>query len=491
MLDLGKTIRVIVFLAITLGAAYGAYRLVEERVGSNSGYKVWAVFTDVQGLVGKSKVLIAGIQVGYIDQIRLWGHRARVDLAIRKGVKLYRDASIAKRSASILGESILTIDPGSPDQPLLKDGEQIAVVTTGTSTDAILGDVGAVAKSLKNISSQVEKTFGTDDGGRKMASALDNLTQALEGINRTIQTNEAGVNHAVANIEDITANAKPELAKILGNIADISADLKQLLHDKKGDGTSGTEKIDDTLSSINRTSHELENVMSDIREVTQRTAEGKGTVGRLTKDEALINEVQGVTEGIGDFVGGVSRLQTIVQLRSEYNFLASSFKNYVELRLQPREDSYYMIQLINDPRGKTDFSRTTVRVSPPPAGYPSYYQETRETTRDAFRFSLMFAKKVQFSTFRFGILESTGGVGVDLHLLNNSLELNTDLFAFNENIYPRLRTRLAYEFIRKFWLLAGVDDALNKTVDFFMGAQLRFNDEDLKTILPFAPAPKT
>jgi hypothetical protein len=29
---------------------------------------------------------------------------------------------------------------------------------------------------------------------------------------------------------------------------------------------------------------------------------------------------------------------------------------------------------------------------------------------------------------------------------------------------------------------------LNESRDFFLGAQLRFNDEDLKSILPFIPA---
>jgi phospholipid/cholesterol/gamma-HCH transport system substrate-binding protein len=37
-------------------------------------------------------------------------------------------------------------------------------------------------------------------------------------------------------------------------------------------------------------------------------------------------------------------------------------------------------------------------------------------------------------------------------------------------------------------LLGGVDDILSTSRrDYFVGAQLRFNDEDLKTILPFMP----
>ena len=48
---------------------------------------------------------------------------------------------------------------------------------------------------------------------------------------------------------------------------------------------------------------------------------------------------------------------------------------------------------------------------------------------------------------------------------------------------------LGYEFIRTLWLLGGVDSLLNDDRrDYFIGLQLRFNDEDLKAMLPFAPS---
>jgi phospholipid/cholesterol/gamma-HCH transport system substrate-binding protein len=42
--------------------------------------------------------------------------------------------------------------------------------------------------------------------------------------------------------------------------------------------------------------------------------------------------------------------------------------------------------------------------------------------------------------------------------------------------------------LKTLWIVGGVDDMLNESRDFFLGAQLRFNDEDLKAILPFVPA---
>ena len=155
------------------------------------------------------------------------------------------------------------------------------------------------------------------------------------------------------------------------------------------------------------------------------------------------------------------------------------------MRLQPREDKYYLIELINDPRGKTSFEQVDVETTNP--NDPARYRTVTTRTTDSFRFSLQFARRLGMFTGRFGIRESTGGVGLDTHLLGDKLEIRQDLFGFGEEIQPRYRVWLGYEFLNKLWLLGGVDHAfLSTRRDYFLGLQLRFTDEDLKFILPFA-----
>jgi phospholipid/cholesterol/gamma-HCH transport system substrate-binding protein len=85
------------------------------------------------------------------------------------------------------------------------------------------------------------------------------------------------------------------------------------------------------------------------------------------------------------------------------------------------------------------------------------------------------------------VKESTGGVGLDLNLLHDRFEVVNDVFGFGINLEPRYRVFIGYEFINKLWLLGGVDYVFDQTRrDYFLGLQLRFTDDDLKTILPFA-----
>ncbi|MGB0679740.1 MAG: MlaD family protein [Polyangiales bacterium] len=487
MSDQWKAAKVGAMLVAAVLITWGVYRFVEERSGGKEGYSVWAHFSDVQGLVPKSRVLIAGIAVGYIEDIRLDGARAKVTVRIRNDVPLYLDASIAKKSASLLGESMLVLHPGSATKPRLKDGDRIRHVAGGAGTDEIMTNVNETAKSVRLVAAQLARAFGDDKAGNQMRTALADVSAALAGIRRIIDGNEAVVGRTLGNVEAITSDSGPKIARILANVEQSTQEIRELIGNNKEslDQAGGT--IGATASSIHRSARELEEILRDVHQISERTAEGKGTIGRLTKDETLIDEVEGVVEGVGSVVGGISRLQTIVGLRAEYNMLANTFKSYVSLRLQPREDRYYLIQLVDDPRGLTRTEQTTTRTSPPSNDDPAFQQQTKVTTRDAFRFSLMFAKRVQFATFRFGILESTGGGGADLHFFDDDLELNVDLFAFGEQTFPRLRARLAYEILQRFYILGGVDDMLNRgSTDFFLGAGLRFNDRDLKSILPFA-----
>jgi phospholipid/cholesterol/gamma-HCH transport system substrate-binding protein len=488
MKDTYNAAKVGLLVLVILAASIAVYRFVDEGSQGGEGYRVYAVFDDVQGLVEKSRVVVAGIPVGTIESISLEGAQARVDLRIDQKVKLYKNASVAQRSASLLGETLLVIAPGGAPAPRLADGEQIAAEAKPAGTDDVIKTVDEIAQSVKKVTAQMERAFGTDEAGRQMADTLRNLAEAVEGVNRTIHSNEDAVGRTLHNVEDITADAAPKLERILTNVEEVTREVRLIIEQNSAGVNKGLGRIDDTVASVERASKDLESVMKDVHQVTERTARGQGTLGRLTQDETLINEVEGVVQSVGDVVEPISRLQTYVRLRSEYNFLANTFKNYVGLYIQPREDYYYRFELVNDPRGRTTFTQRQVRQSPAPAGEPEFYEQTVTETRDEFRFTLQIAKRIHFATFRFGILESTGGLGFDLHFLNDHLQVNNDVFAIGEQRYARVRVALAYEVLQRLWIVGGVDDLVNDSRDFFMGGHLHFNDEDLKSILPFVPA---
>jgi phospholipid/cholesterol/gamma-HCH transport system substrate-binding protein len=484
MAEWSKAAQVGVMTILLAGAGYGAYRFVSHETGTAHGYRVHAFLPDVTGIAPQSRVTISGIQVGVIEKLSLSGGRARVDIKMKPEDVLYEDATIAKRSTSLIGESVIVLTPGTEGKTRIPDDGEITVLLDEPTIQSLEGQISNILVDIKDVSNSLRNSVGTTQGQKEIAAILKNLAEVTEELNETVKENRAGVRQTINNVNSITGD--PRIPEIIRNVNQVTEDVRKMTAEPSAANGNKPGDIRSAVERVNRASASLESTLQHADNVAARIDKGEGTVGRLTKDDTLINEVEDVVENVGDLVGGIGRIQTIVGLRTDYNFLANTIKSYVSLRLQPSEDKYYLIQLVNDPRGLVGFEQQDIDTTNP-ASVP-HYRVTTTTTTNAFRFTFQFAKRFGPLTGRFGIMESTGGLGLDLHLLDDRFELQQDLFGFGEELSPRWRIALAYEFIRKLWLLGGVDDILNSDRrDYFVGLQLRFNDQDLKTILPFAP----
>jgi phospholipid/cholesterol/gamma-HCH transport system substrate-binding protein len=224
-----------------------------------------------------------------------------------------------------------------------------------------------------------------------------------------------------------------------------------------------------------------------MHHVTRKINRGDGTVGRLINDDRLINDLEGSMSGANEFITGLTRLQTHIDIRSDYLMRRGAFRTSFGLRLQPRPDKYYLFELIDSPMGVHSVTSRNIVTSD--ATGTSTIDQTETKIEDRLRFSLQIAKKLSFSTWRLGIIENSGGAGVDLELWRRHLSLTAEAFEMDLYEYPRLRSYMQFQFLRVFFVSAGIDDAINAgRRDGFLGVGIRFQDEDLKTIFTATPS---
>jgi phospholipid/cholesterol/gamma-HCH transport system substrate-binding protein len=472
------------FVFLMGGAAYGVYRFISPQVGGGRGYTVHAFIHDATGLATRSRVTTAGIPVGSLEAIKLERGEARLDVKMRGDIVLYDNATLGKKATSLLGESTVVITPGTPDHVQLHDGDEIRIIVGETTPADLMNEIKEIADSVKAVARQLAASIGTEQGGQNIRLILQNLADTSDALNKTIRENREVIRETLLEVHEITRNANPEIAHILENVRVVTQEVREMMAVANETKAGQKGELRDTIEHLDRSSKSLESALDHIDSVTGRIDRGEGTIGKLTKDDQLISEVQGVAEGVNDYVQNISRLQTIVGLRTDYLFLANSIKSYVSLRLQPSEDKYYEIELVNDPRGLTSISEVDTNSTGPG---PQFSKTVTYTTTDSLRFSLQFAKRFGPFTGRFGVKESTGGFGLDIHLLQDRFEIVNDLFGFSEFIQPRYRVFISYEFLKRLWLYGGVDQVFEPGLrDYFLGLQLRFTDDDLKTILPFS-----
>jgi phospholipid/cholesterol/gamma-HCH transport system substrate-binding protein len=492
------------------------YTVVNTELDQGDGtYTVSAVFDDVTGLAPKTRVQLAGIRVGEVDNIELvkGTAKAKVTVRLQKRIELYEGmpqpvpgtdrvyfkngATLARKQASLLGDYYLEITPGlaSESNPQLAEGGTIHNVPRAVGLGDIFDKFDVIAADIKKVTRTLAETFGSDEGQQRLTNILKRLEEIATNINDFIKGNKDDLSSIVANARDITGEFKGMTREVRGDVKRVLADANAITREVRyivgqsgSDFQEGLGTLKNTLARLSVTLEQLNYTLGNVGEITDKINEGEGTIGVLVNDPTIAEETEKAVKGVGDFVDRVVRLKTIVELRSEYLVRQTALKNYVAIRLQPTEDKYYLIELVDDPRGRSNLLQTTTLSTDP--NETSVIREDKVITTDSFKFSVMLAKRWDFFTGRFGLIESSGGVGGDLHFLKDTLELKADLFDVGEDVRPRVRAAAAYSFFQYVYVLGGIDDILNdESSDFYFGVMLRFNDEDLKTILSTAPSP--
>ena len=496
--------------SVTVGAlvlvvgllSYMLVRSVNEHAGSSEGYTVWAVFRDASGLFEKSRVQTAGISVGQIEKRGLYKDTARAVITVRMQpkIKLYENAVVTKKSASLLGEYYLEIDPGSEYKDvngqrvqvrLLKDGEEIKNVIEPVAFGDMMASIGTLIPVIREILDDVRKlTSGP------ISDIANNVNELIERNSVVLDRLLQRVDHIAANVEGVTTTEADDVKQSIKNVREITESIKSLVGatheqiEKRGEDVGGS------IARLQTSIDNLDKTMKNVEQISSKINDGQGTVGQLVNNDAIARNVEDITEDASGFVRSLTRLQTIVGLRSEYNFLANTFKNYLSIQLMPRPDKFYLIELVEDPRGYRT-KTVTVTNNSSRLGTES---ETKVTLTEQLRFTLQFGKRLGLSPNasiggRFGIKESTGGIGGDLYLMRDRLLLSVDVFDAKVNQYPRIKTTLSWAvWQRNLFIIAGADDMANykraeagagALFDWFAGAQLTFNDEDLRALLLF------
>lgn len=482
-----------VVVLIGLVAFIYMFGQVREGIGDDpSGYRVSCVFDDVSGLVEKSRVVIAGINIGQIDKIELDGERARVWLKVNTPLK--SDATVAKKQASLLGENYLQLTPGVKGIPL-RDGDEITLILTDVSPADLINELKVIAENVREITGSVRTVISGKDGEQKLALILDNINGSVAEVNRLMAANGPKVDKIVGNVVNVTNEAtgftqdfRRDAKLVMADVKAVTTEIRAIVGKNSGNVEDGFASIKGAVSRLQTAMDKLDGTLDRTQSIATKIDSGQGTIGRLVNDDKLINGLTEVVDESSRFIRKVTRLQTIVALRSEYYLGETAVKNYFSLKLQPKPDKYYMLQLIDDPRGRSSY-RETVTSTTDSTKNP-VIREQQTITEDRFRFSLEYAKRFYFVTGRIGMIENTGGLGLDLHLLEDDLELSADIFSFDDNINPRVKMWGLYTFFTHLYVAAGIDDVWNSDrTDFFIGAGIEFNDEDLKGLLTTTGVP--
>jgi len=526
----------LVVAAAAVAFALGLY-FIGANIGRDKSYRVFAMFDDATGLGARSRVQIAGIPVGQVDHIELdqATARARVWLKIKQEYPLHRNASITKRSESILGDFLLDLTPGTPDQPLLKDGDEIRNVVRQPGMNEVFNQLSKIAGDIGAVTANLRKTLGGEEGENNLRTIVENLTRITEGIEGIIDRSQSRVDAILGNVQSFTGNLRnigaggeQDVLAILQNTRAATAEARDILKTIGNVvGSQDTGELKKSVGSVRSSMEKLDSSLANIREITDKINKGEGTIGRLVNDDRLAKNLEKTTSSLNDVFAGLGQLKIELQERNEFLLGCTGItacdarnapitgnalvdysynpwtKNYFSIRIIPKPDKWYGFELVDDPRGsvrRVQVRNTLIDPAGPNQFFPSSY--TQITTERQLKFSAYIAKRYGPISGRFGILENTGGFGVKMHLLNDSLIVSADAFEFANPLkqHPRIKVYADYRFLDHLFITVGADDLVNGREfdtehptrivngrDYFFGAGFYFTDDDVKLLLGALP----
>jgi phospholipid/cholesterol/gamma-HCH transport system substrate-binding protein len=354
--ELGLKLRVGLFVLIGLVAVLGMVYLLGARARLfESRYTIHADFTEVGGLAEGATVRLAGVQIGRVEAVNLPpqpGGKVRVDMTITKKVadRVRRDSIARIETQGLLGDKIVEITVGSAQAAVVAAGEVIGsrdpfdIGQVMNESSRIVKSVGALADSLGETAAMLNQSRIIEEAATTVKSArqitdrvgrvIDQLEKgpglahtllyeepiALKRVNDLIATTQAVLDRVergegaagVLTSQQSTAAAKRLVAAMdrIGQIADRPAGDDGLLP-----GLLFDPKYKTILEDVRVVAH-------NFREVSDRLAGGKGTLGSLVKDEpgdggirkasqdlqAALANLKSITEKINEGEGTVGAL---------------------------------------------------------------------------------------------------------------------------------------------------------------------------------------
>jgi phospholipid/cholesterol/gamma-HCH transport system substrate-binding protein len=425
-----------------------------------SSHKLYFRLDDASGLIVRSAVKVAGIDVGIIKSMKFDKGKALIGVSIRSDIRVTSSASVEIRPNGILGDKYVEILPGDPDDVPLGDNAEILLVNNKASMDQILKEIGKVTASVSEVADALKAAV--KDGGEKSGP----LGRIISNIDKL-----------TADLAEVSRGNKQKFNEIVDNVHEITATLDETVNDDGPDGFRQTWK------RISRAVAKLDRSMSNVEEITAKVNNGEGTLGKLVNDEATVEKLNTAIDGVNAFMGSANKLQTAFDYHSEYLMEQSLVKSYLSLQIQPGLDRYYEIGIVDDPKGVVETTDTTDVTNPGVGQTQTRVVETK-IFKNQLKYTAIFAKNFFDLTVRAGLIESSGGVGFDYHLFRNALRLTTDFFDLGSDTGVHARAYAKYFFYKGIYLTAGGDDLFGREAySTFAGLGINLTNDDLSLLL--------
>ncbi|MEL1248316.1 MULTISPECIES: MlaD family protein [Flavobacterium] len=271
-MKLTKEIKTAILVIVSIFLFIWGYNFLKGKDLFDSSTRVYVVYDNVAGLVNSAPVTLNGLAIGKVNSINI-----QPDGKLLVEMQITTDFPIAKSSVAeiydsgLVGGRQIAIKPNFQDKDYIKTGDYL-------KASSKLGLTDALAQQLEPLQYKVQKLLDNADVlFTNVNEILDektkqNLKNSIAELNKTLS--EFSV--ASKNINEMIADNKSKINSTMTNFDKTAANFS---------------KMSDSLAKANlgQTVKNLEKTLANVDKIMTDIEQGKGTMGKLMKDDAMYN----------------------------------------------------------------------------------------------------------------------------------------------------------------------------------------------------------
>ncbi|GAA4444569.1 MlaD family protein [Pontibacter saemangeumensis] len=307
-MKISKEIKVALLGIVSIVLLYVGFMFLKGSDLFSDTRTYYVLYNDVDGLTLSNPVVLNGIQVGSVQDMKLMpkqGNQILVELDVQKDIQVGDSTIAALSNAGLLGSKAVVLYLGNSTK-IYNGGETLIAYKESSITDLISSKTVPIIDKVDTTLARVNRILESEAKGN-VQDILANTKETTAAINEILRANQENINQITANINALTASlvkTEKNINRLAQNMAVITDTLKRV-------------EITQLVRNANSAVAELESVAAKLNS-------DKGSIGRLMNDETLYENLTNSTAALDALLRDVQAYP----------------KRYVQFSLLGRKDRY-------------------------------------------------------------------------------------------------------------------------------------------------------
>ena len=271
-MKLSREIKTAILVIASILLFIWGYSFLKGRDLFTNYKNLYVEYVNVEGLTVSSPVTINGLVVGKVNSIVINNETGKIKVEMQ----INSDFPIKKTS-------VAEIYAPSPI-----GGKQIAIIPTKEGQEAVDGDF-LVSSSKLGLTDELAKQI--EPLKDKITKLLDNANVMLENVNQVLDAkSKENLRNSLANLNETLAQFKGASKEVNEMLAQNKSKISGTMSNVEK-ASANFSKVSDSLAKANigQTVKNLEKTLANVDKMMGDMQAGKGTMGKLMKDDAMYN----------------------------------------------------------------------------------------------------------------------------------------------------------------------------------------------------------